>query len=418
MTQPTNAKFQWTEEAQKAFEKLKGKITTPPILKSYDPSKEVEFHTDASKKAIGVVIKQDGHPIQYGGRILTNAEKNYQITELEFLAVYYSLNRYKYYIPPTNKVTVITDHKALCFFLKFTSGLNSRLASWAIKLGTIDINIIHTPGISHTEADCLSRLDYQEINRFYRDKPQFKVEDFFRINISNIAKRKLVQKINKAPYKPIVEAKFIAQIDEQLKTKLTNIKELQKRDKFCKKIYLKLDRDDSFEDDNYTLENGLIHKITRQDKGKRTLRLVIPSEMRVEIIRYFHEQAHYGTAKISKMILTQMWWPKLLTTVKLFIRRCGICQNRREQERKLGRMTSIIIEEEIKEPFDFVAMDIIQLNVNSKPKYFLTIIDYLSRYLIATPVKDLTGRALVIAFDKAIAHLFGPPKSHPYGPRT
>jgi len=51
-----NMKFIWTEEAQKAFNKLKKKFEEKPILITSDPTKPFEIFADALNHATGVVL--------------------------------------------------------------------------------------------------------------------------------------------------------------------------------------------------------------------------------------------------------------------------------------------------------------------------------------------------------------------------
>jgi len=48
----------WNEEAEKAFQDLKKRFMTAPILAHFDPEKPVMIETDTSDFAIGVVLSQ------------------------------------------------------------------------------------------------------------------------------------------------------------------------------------------------------------------------------------------------------------------------------------------------------------------------------------------------------------------------
>ena len=50
--------FEWTKEAQKAFEELKQAFASYPVLNSFDPEKEIRLETDSSDYAIGAVLSQ------------------------------------------------------------------------------------------------------------------------------------------------------------------------------------------------------------------------------------------------------------------------------------------------------------------------------------------------------------------------
>ncbi|XP_021971897.1 uncharacterized protein LOC110867063 [Helianthus annuus] len=63
--------FVWTYEAELAFQVVKEKLTTGPILVLPDFSQVFELHTDASKVGIGGVLSQGGRPVAYFSEKLT-----------------------------------------------------------------------------------------------------------------------------------------------------------------------------------------------------------------------------------------------------------------------------------------------------------------------------------------------------------
>ena len=78
-------KFEWTSEQQNAFDILKEKLTTAPVLKYPDFTQEFIVTTDAPDYAIGAVLSQGSvgqdRPIAYASRVLSRAEQNYSTTE-------------------------------------------------------------------------------------------------------------------------------------------------------------------------------------------------------------------------------------------------------------------------------------------------------------------------------------------------
>jgi len=84
-------KFRWEKEKEEAFQELKNRLTTAPVLKRYNPNIGCTLHTDACTESIGAILLHEGedkqnHPIAYISRSLSKAEKNYSISELELLA--------------------------------------------------------------------------------------------------------------------------------------------------------------------------------------------------------------------------------------------------------------------------------------------------------------------------------------------
>ena len=85
------AVFKWGAEEQRAFEALKGRLVSAPILGYPDMQEKFILDTDVSKCAIGAVLSQvqDGKEvvIAYGSRRLTKSERNYCVTRQELLAI-------------------------------------------------------------------------------------------------------------------------------------------------------------------------------------------------------------------------------------------------------------------------------------------------------------------------------------------
>ena len=112
-----NAEFVWSEECQLAFDLLKQKLTTAPVLVYPNFNQNFVLETDASIKGLGAVLSQRQednqlHPVAFSSRALSAAEKNYSITELETLAVVWAIQHYHAYLYG-HEVTVITDHSAV-----------------------------------------------------------------------------------------------------------------------------------------------------------------------------------------------------------------------------------------------------------------------------------------------------------------
>ena len=85
-------KWDWGEKQQKAFEKLKRKFTTEPVLVTSDLDKEMRVEADASDFATGGVLSmkcedERWRPMAYISKLLNEAERNYEIHNKEILAI-------------------------------------------------------------------------------------------------------------------------------------------------------------------------------------------------------------------------------------------------------------------------------------------------------------------------------------------
>jgi len=82
-----NVKFEWKPEQEHAFQHLKAKLTSQPILQYPEFSKEFTLTTDASNTGLGAVLSQGllgkDLPVAYASRSLNKAEINYTTSEKE-----------------------------------------------------------------------------------------------------------------------------------------------------------------------------------------------------------------------------------------------------------------------------------------------------------------------------------------------
>ena len=150
--------MEWTKRAEMEFDTAKMRLTGKTILRFADTTKPFYIRCDASKCAIGAILLQsnnegDLEPVEFFSRRLTQAEKNYGITEKEALAMVCACERWHHFLHG-NVVRVKTDHKPL---LAFTSTEKPRLKRWRLRLAPYKLEIAWNPGREMADADALSR---------------------------------------------------------------------------------------------------------------------------------------------------------------------------------------------------------------------------------------------------------------------
>ncbi|MCO5555292.1 hypothetical protein L7F22_008837 [Adiantum nelumboides] len=158
-------KFEWTDECEKAFQILKQRLISAPILKAPDWDKIFYVHVDASAFAIGCILAQPGEKnmdfsISYFSRQLNNAEKNYTTTEREGLGMIYAVKKFRRYLL-SNKFVFFVDHQALLYLVNKPCS-TGRIVRWFIILLEFDFMVVVKKGTTHQRADHLSRLMHGE----------------------------------------------------------------------------------------------------------------------------------------------------------------------------------------------------------------------------------------------------------------
>ncbi|PIK38272.1 GagPol [Apostichopus japonicus] len=84
----------WMDVHKAAVQKVKQLISAKPVLRYYDQTKELALQTDSSDTGLGSVITQEGQPVAYASRALTDPETRYAQIEKELLAVIFGLERF------------------------------------------------------------------------------------------------------------------------------------------------------------------------------------------------------------------------------------------------------------------------------------------------------------------------------------
>ncbi|GJX99728.1 putative reverse transcriptase domain-containing protein [Tanacetum coccineum] len=150
-------KFDWGEKEENAFQLIKQKLCSAPILALPEGSEDFVVYCDASHKGLGAVLMQREKVIAYASRQLKVHEKNYTTHDLELGSVVFALKIWRHYLYGT-RCTVFTDHKSLQHILD-QKELNMRQRHWLELLSDYDCDIRYHPGKANVVADALSRKE-------------------------------------------------------------------------------------------------------------------------------------------------------------------------------------------------------------------------------------------------------------------
>ncbi|GJT35903.1 putative reverse transcriptase domain-containing protein [Tanacetum coccineum] len=159
MTKLTQKKVKlvWSDKQEAAFQLLKQKLCSAPILTLPEGSEDFIAYCDTSKKGLGAVLIQGEKVISYASRQLEIHEENYTTHDLELGAVVFALKIWRHYLYGT-KCTVFTDHKSLQYILD-QKELNTRQRRWLELLSDYDCDIRYHPGKANVVVDALSRKE-------------------------------------------------------------------------------------------------------------------------------------------------------------------------------------------------------------------------------------------------------------------
>lgn len=357
-------KFQWTTEADDAFNKLKECLVSAPVLSCPNYDLPFEVHTDASNFGIGAMLTQtiDGkeHPIAYMSRALSGSEKNYSITERETLAVLTALEHWRCYLENGKTFTVYTDHSALKWFLSLDNP-TGRLARWCVRLSAFNFELKHRRGVDNVIPDALSRA---------------------------------------------FPCASISTVNSNLTT----------TDTWYKNIYNGcLEKPNLFP--NYLIEGGALY---RHSKNKCEMisefswKEVVPKELRDSVIEENHADptaAHLGIFKTYRRLLLRYYWPGMHQDVVRFVGSCSKCLTYKPQNHPtLGTMGR---PKQCSRPFQMISIDFIgPLPVSRKQNsYILVVTCCFSKYCLIFPMRRATSEAVVKALEDSVFLVHGIPQT-------
>ena len=155
-------KFEWEETQQQAFDTLKSAFTTAPVLRHFDPAREIVLETDASNLVSARILslpEYEGilHPVAFYSKKHSPAECGYPIYDKELSAIIMAFKHWRPLLEgSTHRSHVITDYRNLLYFTT-NRLLNYHQTEWSEILSHFNFNIMYRPGTIHGKADALMR---------------------------------------------------------------------------------------------------------------------------------------------------------------------------------------------------------------------------------------------------------------------
>ena len=155
-------KFKWTEEAEKAFNKIKMLLINPPVLKESTPDRLFQLKSDTFREGMGgTLLQKQGDEwvvIGYHSKRLPKLAKNFGITELEMTGLLVNIHGFMQLLH-NRYFEVLVDHKVIEYMIKSkTESPMTRLKTLLLKLSEYTIDLKYQKGSEMHTSDTLSRL--------------------------------------------------------------------------------------------------------------------------------------------------------------------------------------------------------------------------------------------------------------------
>lgn len=153
------AKFPMNNEAIACFEELKSAISKS-VLTSALENVQFTVETDASDHALAATLSQNGRPVAFFSRALTDPERRHPAIEKEAAAIVEALRKWRHFLLGRHFI-LITDQQSVSFMFNqnHTSKIkNEKIERWRLELSCYKYDVVYRPGRENTVADAFSRV--------------------------------------------------------------------------------------------------------------------------------------------------------------------------------------------------------------------------------------------------------------------
>eukprot|EP00731_Ephydatia_muelleri_P033930 Em0042g9a len=275
-----NAPFEWTIGCQNAFDELRKRLVSSPVLAYPDYERRFILDTDASDVGIGAVLSQvsdcgSERVIAYASRSLTRPVQRQYLLGREF--------------------TLRTDHGSLVWIRNFKEP-EGQLARWLERLQEYNLPVVHRQGLRHCNADALSRVPCRQCEIYTPTEMRQMQQDDTTIQPVHCAVS------CGQPTSPDI-VKSWSRGSRLL---------MQHWDALC--IY-----------------DGILWKKC-VDGSRRFQQLVLPAKLQVDALRDLHQGAvggHIGEEKMKHRLKERFYWPGCTEAVGEWCRNCISCTTRK-----------------------------------------------------------------------------------------
>lgn len=359
--------FAWSTKCEDAFQAVKDKISSTPVLRFYDPSKELELQVDSSRDGLGACLMQEGQPIEYASRSLTETQRKWAQIEKEMLAVVFGLERFDQYTYG-RETFVTTDHKPLETIVKKPlSDTPRRLQQLMMRASRYHFSLKWAKGSTLLIADTLSRAYIQCLStKEIVNEPRHHVPDTTIQRVKEeLRKDESLQQLKEYILKGFPEEK--AKVPNNIKPYFD-------------------------ERHSLTIEDDLIVK------GQQIL---IPQAMRKEIKEKLHA-AHLSTDSMLRRARRVVYWPGMSSDIRQVAESCSACQTSGPRNQK----ETLIQHPRGEKPWEKVGTDLFQI----KGRNYMVLVDYLTNYIEVDYLPNITTQNVISKLKSHFAR-YGIPKS-------
>ena len=196
------------------------------------------------------------------------------------------------------------------------------------------------------------------------------------------------------PCVEITEHEDLWEIKLPLKPK--QLQQLQNNDTYCRDVAKKLHRDTVLQK-IFIKEEGVLYRLWMED-GRMFKCILVPQVLQDFMIILAHDYSrHNGSRRTYNCLKRQYYWPGIRKQIFRHCKKCKECmlQNQGQPEKCFGHFDLPDL------PMEFICMDLvgpIHPPSSRGNKYVLTVIDMLTGFTIAVPIKNKNAEMICDAY--------------------
>ncbi len=153
-----DAEWKWQPHHDKAMENTMNALTRAPVLRFYDVNQLVQIECDASQTGLGACLLQDGKPVAYASRAMTQPKTRYAQIEKEMLAICFACHKFHQYIYGKDTLLETDDKPLQAIFNKPVAMASPRLQRMLVQRQRYSLKVSYKRGTSMYLSDVLSRV--------------------------------------------------------------------------------------------------------------------------------------------------------------------------------------------------------------------------------------------------------------------
>jgi hypothetical protein len=350
-----NVPWNFSTTQMTAFESVKRLVTQAPVLAFYSPEKDLVLENDASEYSLGSLLSQEGKPLSFASRTLSEVERRYAQIEKEMMALVYGLEK-NHQFTYGRHVKAYTDHKPLVAILsKPLSRAPRRLQSFILRTQRYDFTLEFRPGNSIPVADALSRA------------PLEGPVDESAHSVSNVS----LCPINNSRLAEIRNATDGDETLKALRAVITGGWPENKADLHPSVAIYYNYRDE------LSIQDGIV---------LRGERVVIPRSMRADMKRRIHA-GHLGINSCLRRARDVVFWPGMSSEIRQFIENCTVCATYCDKQ----PAETLKFHETCHRPWEKVGTDLFTIH----DRHYLVTVDYCSHFIELDYLPDTLSETVV-----------------------